>query len=91
MKPNIELNIDQLVLEGFSRNEAYAITQSLQAELHQLIENGRLENTLTQEYHQQKMTLNPISTLANTRPEGVGRQIAQSIFSSLIQNGNTNL
>ncbi len=90
MKPDIELNIDQLVLEGFSRNDAFAISQSVQTELHQLIEKGHLENTLTQDYHQQKKRLNTMSIRANSRPEGVGRQIAQSIFSGLSTNTANN-
>lgn len=83
MNPNIELNIDQLVLEGFTRNEAFTISQSLQTELYQLIENSSLQSTLTQSYHQRKMNVNAISASLNTRPEGIGREIAHSIFNGL--------
>ncbi|TXE07849.1 hypothetical protein ES711_10480 [Gelidibacter salicanalis] len=90
MKPNIELNIDQLVLEGFSRNEALAISQSIQTELHQMIKNGNLENTFTEDFNQRNMHVNAISTSSNSRPESVGRQIAQSIFNGLSTNNLNN-
>jgi hypothetical protein len=87
VKPGIELNIDQLILEGFSRKEAYSISQSLKSELHRLIEKDRLENKFMQDHHQPTMTVNPIAAKPNTNSKNVGRQIAQSIFNGL--SGNT--
>ena len=90
MKPAIELHIDQLVLDGFTRKESSIISHSMQSELHHLIENGHLENSFTQDSHQRNMHVNSITTQENMKPELVGQQIAQSIFYGLSTNNTDN-
>lgn len=86
MKPNIELTIDKLVLEGFSRNEAFYIGQSVQAQLQHLIETNHSVNTFSENSQQRQLFTSPIQIKTTTRPENVGKQIAQSIYNGLSTN-----
>lgn len=89
MKPNIDLTIDQLVLEGFSQRDAFYIGQSVQSRLQQLMEVNHLGISFTNGIHHQELLTKPMNINITSRPEKVGNQIAQSIYNGLSTSNNT--
>ena len=88
MNPNIELHIDQLVLRGFSRNDAHYIGQSMKAELHRLITDRGLPSTFHTDLHQGRINTKPLQLKQTSSPEHTGRQIANTIYGGLSINTN---
>ena len=86
MKPNIELNIDELVLQGFSRNDAFYIGKAVEEELTRLIEAGELAAQFTQDTFLKRLEGKSFEFSASARPAKIGRQIARSIYSSISAN-----
>ncbi len=57
MKPNIALHIDQLVLQGFSGNDAHYIGKSIQVELQRLITARGIPDSYKNDLYQRRIVL----------------------------------
>jgi hypothetical protein len=78
-----EINIDKLVLHGFSERDAFYIRHEVQRSLSRLIETRGLA------HHQigegQHVSAPEIRIKPASRPETTGREIARSIYNGLKQ------
>ena len=79
----INLNIDQLILHGFSRRDAFYISRALQQELTRLIEVSGLPPGFSNEQQFCRMDVGDFKITEGARPEVVGRQIAGRVYSGL--------
>lgn len=77
---NIELHIDQLILHGFSRRDAFYIKQSLQQELSRMIQKDGLPTHFQNEAHTRRMDAGEFRIQASAKPEVIGRQIAGQVY-----------
>ena len=81
IKPRIEIQIDELVLHGFSPAQRYAIGDFLALELERLLLDGDLsfhENMDIPVIRSSVIKINPES-----KPDMVGAQVAQALLGSL--------
>ena len=76
-----QINIDKLILHGFSKREAFYIRQEVRRSLTRLIEIRGLSGQKisgVQNFSAPEIRIKPSS-----RPETTGRQIAKSIYQGL--------
>ena len=83
MKPNIELHIDRLVMEGFSRNEAQLIGNVFQKELTRLISEGSLHSIYGDMGYSKRFNSPPIEMKMNNSSQKFGAQLASNIYSGI--------
>ena len=88
MKPNVELHIDHLILEGFSRNDAHYIGESVKIELQRLIMDRGLPASFNSHTMNKNLTTPPLTIKNSSPPEQIGSQIAHSIYSGFTVNTN---
>lgn len=81
--PNIDLNIDQLILQGFSKRDAFYIGQAMRQELTRLIQESDLPPGFNANAHFARLNAGSITVAAGAKPEFVGRQIAASVYAGL--------
>jgi hypothetical protein len=84
MNPDIELHIEELILHGFDPRDGEAIRGAVQLELTQLLTQRGLP--LKDNVDLTRLDAGTL-TLHDTRAQGVGSQVAQSVYQSL--GGNT--
>lgn len=89
MNPNVELHIDQLILQGFSRNDAHYIGESMKAALQGLIANRGLPNTFQKNIQLRNLNTSPLQLKQTSSPEHIGRQIANSVYKEISINTAT--
>lgn len=77
---NIELNIDQLILQGFSRQDAFYISRALRQELTRMIQEGGLPAHFSNEAQTRRMDAGDFRIKAGAKPEGIGKQIATRVY-----------
>jgi hypothetical protein len=76
----ISINIEKLVLEGFSYHDHLRITREIKNELSRLVgENGLPEGA------RRAPVLDTLSYSHNASPKAIGSQIARSIYGSMTQ------
>ena len=81
MSENIEVNIEKLVLHGFSHVDRYRIGQAFQLELTRLISEQGLSQSLSRGGELAQLNGGIINVARNSRPEVVGAQVAKSVYS----------
>jgi hypothetical protein len=83
MRPNIELEIDELVLHGFGAIDRETLGLVVQQELARLLADGGVSGGLGQGGEVSRLDGGTFSVAAGARAEVVGTQIAQSIYGGL--------
>lgn len=84
MKPNIELHIEQLMLNGFSRRDAFYIGRAMEQELHRLISEGGIPPNFSGELHLPSLKVSDIQLRKSFSPERIGSQIAGSVHQGFL-------
>lgn len=85
MKPNVEINIKELILQGFSPKDAYRIGQSLELELGRLIQEKGLPKSLSQEFRIDVLDGGQLRAPLRGDANTIGTGIANSVYRSLAQ------
>ena len=80
MKENIEINIEELKLQGFSHIDRYRIGEALQSELTRLFTEHEIPTSLTRRSEIAKLDGGKFNISLNSRAEVIGTQIANSIY-----------
>lgn len=80
MNPTIELDIQELTLQGFSPNDAFYISKALEEELARLIEEGGLSEGFSQEAFYGQLVGKSFDFDSSARPQVIGKEIANSIY-----------
>jgi len=84
--PCVELHIGELVLHGFSPGDRHPIREAMQTELERLFAERGLPHAWTGDSERPQLDGGEFRLTAHPRAETVGRQIAESLFSSLAAN-----
>ncbi len=86
MKPNIELNIEKLILRGFNSREAYFIKIAIEQELTHLFEKSGAPASLSNETNLRRLDAGAFHVQAQPGAERIGRQIAQTVYAGFSTN-----
>jgi hypothetical protein len=81
---SVELNIDELRLEGFRAADQYVIAEAMQSELSRLLGQRGTPELVGQSKSVDRLDAGAIRVGAETRPGATGREIARHIHRSLI-------
>jgi hypothetical protein len=76
---SIELNIEELVLHGFARDERYEIGDSVERQLTRLLNERGIPDFLLVGNTTDDLTGVPFNA-RNTKPFAIGQQIAQAVY-----------
>ena len=86
MKPkNIELNIEELVLHGFSAGDRYGISEAVERELTQLLADRGVPQSLERGREIANMDGGAFEVVQGSRPQVVGAQVAKAVYGGLRQ------
>ena len=84
MKPkNIELNIDELVLHGFSPGDRYSIGEAVERELTQLLTDRGVPQSLERGREVASVDGGAIELATGSRSEAIGAQVARAVYGGL--------
>ena len=84
MKPrNIELNIKELVLHGFSPGDRYRIGEVVEQELAHMIAERDLPSSLADGGDIDHLDGGAFEAAQGSRPEAIGLQVAQAVYIGL--------
>jgi hypothetical protein len=84
MKPNIEINIEELVLHGFKPGDRYDIGKSLEIELVRLFSEQGVPGVLSENKNLGKVDAGTFNASSNSKAESIGTQIANSVYKEFI-------
>jgi hypothetical protein len=84
MKPirSIELYVEEMVFEGFSRPDAFRIAAAVERELTRLLSDGRID--LPGDRYIENACLRAVQLPPNALPERVGERVASAIHAGLV-------
>ncbi len=80
---NIELNIEELVLHGFSHGDKYSIAQAVQQELTDMLFKSLTDNSLLKVGEYYRIDAGQFELQADAKPEQIGIHIANAIYGGL--------
>ena len=81
MKPrNIELNVEELVLHGFSPGDRYRIGEVVERELVHMIAERDLPSSLADGGKIDHLDGGAFEAAQGSRPEEIGLQVAQAVY-----------
>jgi hypothetical protein len=80
MKPNIELDIEELILHGFPPGDRHRIGAAVERELGHLLSERRLPAALGHGGERPSMDGGSFEMRPHARPEAVGAQVARAII-----------
>ena len=80
---NLELNIEELHLIGFSPHERYRVSKAVKNELTRLLGEHGLRIGLNENAHVAQIDAGSFRLLAESKPEKVGGEIARSVYASI--------
>jgi hypothetical protein len=84
MKPvNLELNIDELVLHGFSPGDRYRIGDAMESELARLFSEKGTPPLLGQRSEFERLDGGTFEVEPGSRAEAIGVQVAQAVYGGL--------
>ena len=84
MKPkNIELNIEKLVLHGFSPGDRYRIGEAVERELTRLLADQGVPQSLERGREIANMDSGAFEVAAGSRADVVGAQVAKAVYGGL--------
>ena len=82
-QPSIQLQVEELVLHGFAPSDRYRIADAVQGELTRLFTEQGASIALRQGGRAARLKAESFNVAPSTRAEAIGRQVAQSVYSSL--------
>ena len=86
MKPkNIELNIEELVLHGFSPGDRYGIGEAVEQELTRLLADRGVPKSLERDREIANMDGGAFEVATGSRAQVVGAQVAKAVYGGLRQ------
>ena len=86
MKPkNIELNIEELVLHGFSPGDRHRIGEAVEQELTRLLADRGVPQSLAQGGEVASVDGGAIEVASGARAQVVGAQVARAVYGGLRQ------
>ena len=77
---NIELNIEELILDGFAPADRYRIAEALKRELARLLTEQGVPQTMTASDVIPTLDGGAFDIKAGMSPEATGAQVAQAIY-----------
>jgi hypothetical protein len=81
-KPNVEIQIDELILRGFPAADRYAIGDALSQELSQLVSHAA-PDAFAREIDLPSYRAGEISLPPQARPDTIGANVAQTVHAGL--------
>ena len=84
-RPSIQLHIEELALHGFSNGDRHRIAEALQGELAQLLADPITCASLATPRETARLDGGAFQVVANSKPEAIGVQVAQSLHRGLKQ------
>ena len=86
MKPkNIELNIEELVLQGFSPGDRHLIGEAVEQELTRLLADRGVPQSLERGREIANMNGGAFEVAPDSRAQVVGAQVAKAVYEGLRQ------
>lgn len=83
MNYNLNIDIEELILDGFSSHQQNGISHAIKNELTRLFTENGIPESLKRNNQVQKVNPGIIDVKANQRSEMIGSQVAQRIYYSL--------
>ena len=83
MRANVELNIEELVLHGFSPGDRLRIGDAVQRELVRLFSEQGVSPSFVREADTEKVDGGSFHVASGSRVEVVGAQVARSVYGGL--------
>ena len=83
LQGSVSLHIEELVLHGFSPRDRHAIGEAVQTELTRLFTEQGVHPSLGQSFEVERVDAGTFNVKSGTRAEGVGTQVAQSVYGGL--------
>ena len=80
MKPSVEINIDELILQGFSPADRYKIGEALRGELDRLILENGIPSGFSEGKNIGEMNGGAFKVSKNRHARDVGTHVAKSIY-----------
>ncbi|HSI71287.1 MAG TPA: hypothetical protein VK941_13710 [Gillisia sp.] len=90
MKPNIEIDIQEIIVEGFSANEARAIRKALTERLQNRFLDESQDLALFKNMEIRGLKLPALTVKHSSRPEQIGNSLADSLYTHLLKPSTTN-
>lgn len=87
MSKQLDLNIDQITLEGFSNIDQKSLAQSIESELTHLLKSQDLPSSFSAALSTRKLDFGHFDLPSNAGPKLIGRHIAKSIYSGFVKQG----
>jgi hypothetical protein len=84
MKPNIEINIEELVLHGFNPGDKYEIGRTMEIELARLFADQGVPGVLSENINIDRFNAGTFSASPNAKPVSIGIQTAKSVYNSFM-------
>jgi len=84
-RPSINLNIDKLVLHGFSSGDKNRIARAVETELARLLGQGEIPATLSQSGVISQIDAGTFHMRRSTTPETIGEQVSRNLYGALNQ------
>jgi hypothetical protein len=79
-QPSIELQIEELVLDGFPPSDRYPIGEAVERQLAQLLGEQGIPSSLLLESATDEIRGATFKTPQNAKARAIGRQIAQAVY-----------
>lgn len=83
MEYNLEFNIEQLIFEGFSSRERFRISNAIQQQLTRIFRENGIPTSLKNNGNINRLNLQNIDVPSGQKPETIGQQVAQNLYSAL--------
>ncbi len=80
---NIEVQIDELVLHGFSFTDRYVIGDAFSLEIERMLNASTSHAFIHQDTNLSTINAGKIMLQANARPTSTGMQVARAVYGSL--------
>ena len=82
-RPNVELQIEALFLDGFPAADRYRIGDALQSELGRLLAEAGVPPGISSGGEIPRLDAGPFAMRASASPQEAGRQVAQAVYRAL--------
>ncbi len=83
MKQPVEINIDELILHGFSDREGREIEASVKLELARIFMGNGIPEGIKNGGRLHDIHNGPIRISQKSRPKSIGKQVAETIYNGL--------
>jgi hypothetical protein len=83
MRPNVTVQIDSLLLEGFAPGDRHRIGKALQAELLRLLAEEGVPAPLTAGGERPRLDAGQFTVAPSTPAESVGAEVARAVYGGL--------